>query len=293
MFSALDHIALVVRDLDAATAQYQALLGKAPSWRGADGGAAHSWFQLANVALDIIAPTGAGHTGDRVLARLETTGEGIWAIALTTANIQKTLHTLARRAVAGSDARSIRSTQVESGDEHYWTTSVLDAASTHGPTIFVVEHTPDEPPDEPPDEHPGPGAALNPAEPAGVSALDHVVVTTTHPNRAAAFYGARLGLEMALDRTSTAWGTRLMFFRCGDLIIEVAHDLSKEPSDDPDQFWGVSWRAPDIDAARARLAGEGFDVSAVRPGRKPGTRVFTVRDRTSNVPTIMIGRDER
>jgi len=284
MFSALDHVALVVRDLDTAAAQYQALLGRAPNWRGADGGAEHVWFQLSNVALDLIAPTGAGHTGDLVQARLNSAGEGIWALAFATSDIPQTLRTLARRAVGSSEPRPIRSTHVESGAKRYWTTSVLDAQSTHGPTILVVEHKSDEPA--------WPVSELSSPELACIHALDHVVVTTTHPNRAAAFYGARLGLDMALDRTNPDWNARLMFFRCGDLIVEVAHDVRKEPSDDPDRLWGLSWRVPEVDAARARLAAEGFNVSEVRAGRKPGTRVFTVRDRNCGVPTIVIGRDE-
>jgi hypothetical protein len=32
----------------------------------------------------------------------------------------------------------------------------------------------------------------------------------------------------------------------------------------------------------------GFDVSELRDGRKPGTRVFTVRDGSCGVPTLMI-----
>jgi catechol 2,3-dioxygenase-like lactoylglutathione lyase family enzyme len=284
MFSALDHVALVVPDLDTAAAQYQSLLGRAPNWRGADGGAAHVWFQLSNMALDIIAPIGPGYTGDRVKARLDSAGEGIWALALATSDLQKTLRTLARRAVPASEPRPIRSTHVASGEKRYWTTSVLDPGGTHGPAIFVVEHEPDEPA--------WPVSALSCTETACIQALDHIVVTTTHPNRAAAFYGARLGLDMALDRTNPDWNARLMFFRCGDLIVEVAHDLRKEPCDDPDKLWGLSWRVPDVDAARARLADDGFNVSAVRTGRKPGTRVCTVRDRTSGVPTLVIGGDE-
>jgi catechol 2,3-dioxygenase-like lactoylglutathione lyase family enzyme len=102
-------------------------------------------------------------------------------------------------------------------------------------------------------------------------------VRTTHPNRAAALYGARLGLDMRLDRTEPKWGSRLMFFRCGDLIIEIVHDLKDEPSDTPDRLWGLSWRVANAEAAHARLKAAGFNVSDVRPGRKPGTRVFTVR----------------
>ena len=47
--------------------------------------------------------------------------------------------------------------------------------------------------------------------------------------RAAALYGARLGLDMALDRSHPDWG-RLMFSRCGDLIVEVTHRPGK-PAD--------------------------------------------------------------
>ena len=34
MLSALDHVVVAVRDLDAATASYERLLGRPPSWRG-------------------------------------------------------------------------------------------------------------------------------------------------------------------------------------------------------------------------------------------------------------------
>jgi catechol 2,3-dioxygenase-like lactoylglutathione lyase family enzyme len=285
VLTALDHVALVVHDLEAAVAQYQSLLGKTPNWRGADGGAAHAWFQLGNMALDIIAPTGAGYTGDRVKARLEQQGEGIWALAFATPDIEKTRRTLARRAVASTEARPIRSTHLESGQPRYWTTSVLDAQGTHGPTIFLIEQKAD--------AAPWPLSACSVEEAAGVSGLDHAVVRTTHPNRAAAFYGARLGLDMALDRTQPEWNARLMFFRCADLIIEVAYDLRQEAGDDPDSLWGLSWRTPDIDRMQPRLAAAGFTLSDIREGRKPGTRVFTVRDGTCNVPTLIIGRDER
>ena len=56
--------------------------------------------------------------------------------------------------------------------------------------------------------------------PAAVEGLDHVVVRTPDPERAAALYGARLGLDMRLDRSTPAWGSRLMFFRCRFLISQ-------------------------------------------------------------------------
>jgi hypothetical protein len=96
---------------------------------------------------------------------------------------------------------------------------------------------------------------------------------------------------MKLDRTNPDWGSRLMFFKCADLVVEIAHDLKKGVREDPDHAWGLSWRVPNIIATQARLAAAGFNVSDVRSGRKPGTRVFTVRDRNANVPTIMLGRE--
>lgn len=126
-------------------------------------------------------------------------------------------------------------------------------------------------------------------EAACVSGLDHVVVRTPSPERAIAFYAGRLGLDLRLDRSNPEWGARLLFFRCGDLVVEIAHDLKKGVSDAPDQLWGLSWRVPDIARANARLRAAGLDVSEPRTGRRPGSQVFTVKGGTEGVPTIFIG----
>lgn len=122
-----------------------------------------------------------------------------------------------------------------------------------------------------------------------VSSLDHVVVRTPNPDRAIAFYAGRLGLDLRLDRSNPQWGARLLFFRCGDLVVEIAHDLKKGVSDAPDQLWGLSWRVPDVAKAQARLKASGLDVTEPRDGRRPGSQVFSVKDRTEGVPTLVIG----
>src|SRR5260370_1877609 len=99
---------------------------------------------------------------------------------------------------------------------------------------------------------------------ASVTAMDHVVVATADPERAAALYGARLGLDMALDRAHPEWG-RLMFFRCGDLIVEVAHrpskDAAKDPAKDtptaPDRLRRICWRGGRVGATPSRLCAHG------------------------------------
>lgn len=132
-------------------------------------------------------------------------------------------------------------------------------------------------------------SALATDEAAAVASLDHVVVRTPNPERAVAFYGGRLGLDLRLDRSNPQWGARLLFFRCGDLVVEIAHDLKKGVSDEPDHLWGLSWRVPDIVAAHARLTKAGLDVSEPRDGRRPGSQVCTVKNGTEGVPTILIG----
>ena len=97
---------------------------------------------------------------------------------------------------------------------------------------------------------------------------------------------------MALDRSHEDWG-HLMFFRCGDLIVELVRRPGALAESSPDQLLGLSWRVADIDATRARLAAAGLDVSEVRAGRKPGTRVMTVRDGTCGVRTLMLERATR
>jgi catechol 2,3-dioxygenase-like lactoylglutathione lyase family enzyme len=203
-------------------------------------------------------------------------------MAFATADIAKTRHTLERRGIASTDAKSIRSTHLETQEKRHWTTSVLAIENTQGTTIFLIEQKPD--------AKTWPQSPLTAHASASVGGLDHIVVTTPQPERAAALYGARLGLDMKLDRSNPDWGSRLMFFKCGDLIVEIAHDLKQGASAGPDKPWGLSWRVPDINAAQKRLAAAGFNVSDVRTGRKPGTQVFTVRDRNANVPTIVIGK---
>jgi len=278
VITALDHVVIAVRDLEAAVETYQTLLGRAPSWRteAHGGGGEIAAFGLANVAVELIAPSSDGPMADRLRAALAAHGEGLASLAFAVSDIERAHRRLGRLGLDPEPITAAESVDPIGGARRVWKRTRVSTTATHGVRIFLVQ------PDPPP-----PSPMLAPA-PAAVTGLDHVVIRTPDPERAAALYGARLGLDMRLDRSNPEWGARLMFFRCGDLIVEVAHDLRAGVSSGPDRLWGLSWRVPDAWSARARLHAVGLDVSEVRPGRKPGTRVFTARDRTCGVPTLVL-----
>jgi len=92
---------------------------------------------------------------------------------------------------------------------------------------------------------------------------------------------------MIFDRVNGKDNSRLMQFVCADMLIEVVHRPGQD-KDTRDRIWGAGWRTADADRTRERLLCAGRNVSEVKDGAKPGTRVFTVRDGTCGVPTIVV-----
>jgi len=279
MFVALDHVALAVHDLDVVTRFYRTLLGREPD-QGVDyDGASRCRFQLPNMALELGSASGPGGAGERIERHLAAHGEGIWALAFAATDFDHARRKLLRRGLAVTvDAPALAAVRAASGEICFRREFEIAPDCGHGVRVLVV--------DRPRDAVPPLSDAVGPAP---AQAFDHVVINTAQPERALTFYGARLGLDLALDRTNPDWNTRLLFFRCGGAVIEVAHRLGSERDGLPDQVWGLAWRLDDVDAARERLIGAGVDVSEVRRGRKPGTRVCTVRDARARVPTLLIG----
>ena len=277
--SGIDHLVLATPDLDRASDQIRTLLGWEPALttEGQGGGLTVQLFSLGNCALELMAPTGPGPMGDRLRAVLADQGEGLASLAFSTADVARVHRRLTHLGMEPDPIVAAASTGAD-GQTHHWQRTRVGPAHCPGLKLFVLERA----------APLVPGTPLPGAEHARVSGLDHVVIRSPNPDRAAALFGARLGLDLRLDQTAPQWGARLQLFRCGDAIVEVAHDLKAGLGDGPDQLWGLSWRVGDADAARARLAGAGLNVSEVRAGRKPGTRVFTVRDRTRGVPTLMV-----
>jgi catechol 2,3-dioxygenase-like lactoylglutathione lyase family enzyme len=269
MITGFDHVPVVVRDLDAAVARYSALFGRAPSWIGRLPGARHAWFQLANVAIEVIAEDGDGIVGERTRLWFADRAEGPTALGFATPAFDAARRTLERRGVLLEPPEESRSID-DAGRERVWRYVMAKPATTRGIQLFLVER------DE--DAAPWPVSPLIGDVSAALAAIDHVVVRTQNAEAAIALYGAKLDLDLRLDRSNRDWGSRLLFFRCGDAVVEIGAGLDAPVSDAPDRLGGFAWRAPEPEAAHARMLAAGLDVSELRKGRKPGTSVFTVRD---------------
>ena len=274
MITGLDHVVVLASDIDAGASAYQTLLGRAPSWRNRGDGAARALFTLDNTTLELMAPDGTGEGASRIRAVLAEQGEGIASLCFRTNDITKMHRRLDRLTLKPEPVAEVESRDEASGARLSWKRTRAATEATRGVRMFFLELS---------GERPRSASTME----APITAMVHVVVSTTDPQRAAALYGARLGLDMALDRSHPEWG-RLMFFRCGDLIVEVTSRPGKADESKPDRLRGICWRVLDIDATHARLVAAGVDVSEVRTGRKPGTRVMTVKSGTCGVPTLLV-----
>jgi catechol 2,3-dioxygenase-like lactoylglutathione lyase family enzyme len=276
VITGLDHIVVLVGDIKAGAKAYELLLGRAPSWRSQTDGVETVLFTLDNMTLELMAPAGTSRTAERIRSVIKVWGEGLASICFRVGNIAKMHRRLDRVALKPEPIAEVESRDTGSGGTLRWKRTRAATETTRGVRMFFLELAEERP-----------YSAATAAAP--ILGLDHVVVSTEDPERAAALYGARLGLDMALDRSHQEWG-QLMFFRCGDLIVEVVRRPVAGADKTHDKLWGLSWRVADIDATRARLMTAGVDVSEVRTGRKPGTRVLSVRNGACGIHTLLLER---
>lgn len=127
-------------------------------------------------------------------------------------------------------------------------------------------------------------AEQTPLEKTDITAIDHLVFDAPSRDGAVALFGATLGFDFRLEQSIFDEAIQL-FFRTPAVVIEV---LVRRDGSPRTTLWGIAWHSSDIDATHRRLDSEGVTVSAIRDGRKPGTRVFTVKDPALIIPTLVI-----
>jgi catechol 2,3-dioxygenase-like lactoylglutathione lyase family enzyme len=272
MLSGFDHATLAVLELEPALARYQALLGQAPRWRGGhpELGMRSALFGFDNGWLELLAPVPDADEAAGLREALALRGDRLTTLSFRCED--------AAACTALLRAQGIRATPPQEGEAHgddgqtrSYRLVELSPRATRGLAISIVERPA------------GSLPALRGFTPEQPSAIDHLVLRSADLEAAIALYGRGLGLRLALDTTFA--GVRMLFFRLGGVTIEVIHDPS---AGDEDVLLGIAYRVGQLNGAHARMAAAGFDLGPVRPGNKPGTEVFTVRDGTCGVPTLIL-----
>ncbi len=113
-----------------------------------------------------------------------------------------------------------------------------------------------------------------PAQPNGVTAVDHVVAIAPALQRTvAALRAAGLDLRRIREEPTPAGAPRQAFFRLGPTILEVVQEpaevAARDGADRDAFFWGLAFAAPEVDATAAAIGeGAGEVRDAVQPGRR-------------------------
>jgi catechol 2,3-dioxygenase-like lactoylglutathione lyase family enzyme len=273
MLTGFDHVTILVNDVAHAVSRYAALFGRSPSWQGEhpDLGTQAALFGLPNSLIELVGPLPNAPEAEGMRTLLAARGEGLYAIAFSTDDAAGCSQELR--------AKGVRAAPPETGEARghdgvvrTYRTVELSARTTRGVSVLAVERA---------DANLLRGSA--PESLSAVNALDHVVLRTAAPDAAVQLYGNALGIRLALDRELA--GARMLFFRIGGVTLEVVTDPS---AGETDRLWGLAYRVRDIDSAHQQLTAAGFGPSPVREGKKPGTRVFTLREGTCGVPTLIL-----
>jgi len=279
MLIALDHIVLICPNIEIAVADYANLLGTQPGWRAQNKYAATAVFSFDNTSLELMAPIGEGREADKLRA-MTSNGATLSTLVYRSDSIVQDHHLLQRRGLHASDITDGTSDDLISGQSKQWQSFRVPDEKMAGIKTFVLQ--------------PQVVSDVATVGSNAVSSLDHLVIQTPCPDRFVANYGTRLGLRLALDRTEERWNTRFLFFRVGDCTIEAIHRLDEtHDPDGMDKIWGLTWATQDLEAAHSRLRKLGIGVSEIRDGRKPGSRVFSVRSGALGIPTLFIAHADR
>lgn len=121
----------------------------------------------------------------------------------------------------------------------------------------------------------------------GIYAVDHIVLQSGDADDCIRLFRDELGLRLALDQEVPQWGGRMLFFRLGKMTLEIIHNLEKPPAQD--FFWGITYLCRDIEQTVVALDARGVVHSPIRDGRKPGTRVATIKSHCLGLPTLLVG----
>ena len=252
--SAIDHVIIRTTNFTVACESYAAILDSDPLIEAPDGQVRSAFFLTNNIGVKLI--EGNADDGLAGLVLRGTSGPAI-------------RRRLQRVGLGGTETPATASSTGPLMFE-------LPLAQTRGLALGITSEAPLSAP------------AVS-AQRASALELDHIVIATDQPEHTSFLWAAQLGLDLRMDLSNADWNSRLLFFRCGNAIVEIYSALKKARISDADRFFGLTWRVANLAATHRRLLSRGFDTSDIRVGRKPGTSVFTLKTGAEHVPTLFIG----
>ncbi len=294
---ALDHLVIAVRDLAAASANYTRLLGRTPSWRGSHPsyGTANVLYRMDGGYLELLAP-GANTTDGSGWARglrerLDSAGEGLYALAFATDDIDATVAALREEGLDARDPAPGTGVDETTGARREWRNARIGSSTTRGVNAFVIQHD-------------SPESALPVARPVAcdgsiATGFDHTVLVSSRLEASLRLWRDAFGLDLRAT-VERPGGRTLHFLRMGTSILELAGATpapgeAEEASDsagERDILWGVAYRVDNLARTVERLRAAGVDISDPRPGNAPGTEVADLKPGFSHdVRTLFVQKD--
>ncbi len=276
----IDHIIIAVRDLEKAAADFALMLGRSPSWRGThpDYGSANILFRLDNAYVELLAADSTSDKGgwgaDMVNSHIDAKGESIAAVIFGTDDADAFVQHARAKGVEITDPQAGHGVDSRTGAKRTWRNMFWPREAARGLFGFCIHH--DDPEALPMAAITGDGYCAG---------LDHVVLQTRDASAAKDFYGEKLGIRLALEQSKPEWGGEMLFFRCNHMSLEV---IANDKTPEEDHWWGLALKTDNIEAAHARMADAGISTSEVCAGRKPDTKVMTVKSHCFAVPTLII-----
>lgn len=281
-FDRFDHLVIAVRDLEAAAAALGAVLGRAPSWRGAHPayGTVNVLFGLTNCYVELLAlgPEPPSHpVAEALEACLAEHTERLFALALGSDDLARTTGVLAERGLHPSPIVDGEG-RGAAGAVRRWRSCMLSSAETRGVHVIAIEHA----------DRSAVAASAPTADGATtVTGVDHVVLFANDLDGALVLWRDTLGIAERWRREFSERGTVNVGLRLAGVTLELLAPLRADGSEQRDRLWGVAYAVPDCDATVARVRAGGVAVGDARTGLAPATRVATVK-RDGGIPTLLI-----
>ena len=276
MISTLDHLIIVVKDLDQAEENYKKILGTNPVWRGKHKslGTANSIFNFKNTYLELLTADGEGLGAELVKNLIQENGDGLAGIVFGVDDMPQTVKQLKQEGYEISDPAEGEGSDDVTKKVRKWENLFLPPELTRGLFSFIIQH------------HDGELPSHKEYAKDSINKLDHVVINTNNADSFIETYRDVFKIRLALDKTIKHWNSRMLFFRLNKTTIEVVERPNNEKP--TDALWGLAWEVESIEDTHKRLVSEGVEVSDIKDGLKENTLVATVKSHTHNVPTLII-----